>query len=199
MKLQLSSLYRRRGAGKPKAEEAPKRSRRGQSLVETALVLPFLILLLSVIIEAGLAINDWIRVNDAARDGARFAVDAGSASDVSGLVTSKLVGIDFGTSKLTVGSNNLNVYLIKGTTDATGHISAAAWTADTNHVYGAGGAATKLSKTTIENALAANGKNPNNVPFVIVEVDYLYTPLLGTLIAPNTKLAMSSYALIQQY
>ena len=47
---------------------------RGQSMTELALVLPVLVLLLSII-EGGFAINAWIRVNSAARDATRFAMD----------------------------------------------------------------------------------------------------------------------------
>jgi TadE-like protein len=198
MKLLLPRRFgQRQAAIEPTIAKSRGGCRPGQSLVETALLMPFLLILLSVVIEAGLAINAWIRVNDAARDATRFAVDAGRSNDVSSLVLSKLQGIDFGSNS--TGSNNLNVYLIKGITDNSGQITDSAWAADTNHVYGPGGGAASLGKVTLLNRLAANGENPDNVPFVIVEVDFNYTPLLGTLIAPTSKLPMTSYALIQQY
>lgn len=67
--------------------------RRGQSTVEMALVLPLLIVLFSVIVEASLAFNSWMRVNTAARDSTRFLLDAGRVSDVTDIVRNKLTGL----------------------------------------------------------------------------------------------------------
>jgi Flp pilus assembly protein TadG len=50
------------------------RSERGQSLVETALVLPLLILISVGIFEFGRAYQTWQVVTNAAREGARMAV-----------------------------------------------------------------------------------------------------------------------------
>lgn len=201
MKLQLPKLNKRQRSTHPPPSSPLRRRRRGQSLVEAALLLPFLILLFSIVIEAGLAINAWIRVNTAARDATRFVVDAGRSNDASSLVLSKLVGINFGTDRSSVGSRDLDVFVIKGTTNSAGHISAAAWASGTEHVYDGNSDASPvhLVRTTIENRLAANGKNPSNVRFVIVEVDFNYTPLLATLMSPTAKMPMNSYAVIQQY
>ncbi len=49
--------------------------RRGQSLVEMALVLPFLLVLLSSMAEFGFAFNRYVNVVEAVREGARFGVD----------------------------------------------------------------------------------------------------------------------------
>jgi Flp pilus assembly protein TadG len=51
-----------------------RRSRRGQALVEFALLLPFLLLLLLGVIEMGRAWNAKQVLTDAAREGARLAV-----------------------------------------------------------------------------------------------------------------------------
>jgi Flp pilus assembly protein TadG len=48
---------------------------RGQSLVETAFLLPILLILLSGLIEFGFMINQYMTVLDAERNAARFAVD----------------------------------------------------------------------------------------------------------------------------
>src|SRR5438445_464265 len=95
------------------------RPSRGQSLVEMALILPLLILFLSVIIEGGLALNAWLRVNTAARDAARFALDAGPPNQVATLALTKLMGVDFGSSKEISGSVNIDVYVINGLTDSS--------------------------------------------------------------------------------
>jgi hypothetical protein len=47
---------------------------RGQSMVELALILPFLILLLAATVEAGFALRDYLMVQSVNREGARFAV-----------------------------------------------------------------------------------------------------------------------------
>ena len=49
------------------------RGERGQSLVETALVVPFLLLLLAVVVDAARAFDAFIVLTNAAREGARFA------------------------------------------------------------------------------------------------------------------------------
>lgn len=49
------------------------RRERGQSLVETAIVVPILLLLLAAIIDFGRAFDTYIVLTNAAREGARFA------------------------------------------------------------------------------------------------------------------------------
>jgi hypothetical protein len=204
VKLSLSNRHRQQhaAAGAPQNATAPAGkagARRGQSLVEAALILPLLVLFLSVVIEAGLALNAWIRVNTAARDATRFALDAGRPDAVGSLTLTKLAGIDFGSSKAISGSGNIDIYQISGLTDGSGNIPNDTTHWNVNHSYdgdGSGGNPT-VTRTTISNRIKATG-SPGNIPFVIVEVDFKYTPLLATLIRPNTKLPMMSYAIIQQ-
>lgn len=172
---------------------------RGQSLVELALLLPLIIAFLSVVIEGGLAINAWIRVNSAARDATRFALDAGPPDQVATLALTKLMGVDFGSSREITGSGNIDVYIIKGLSDGSGNIPNDATHWSVNHVYdgdNSGGSPT-VTRAAIKTRIAQQG-DPADIPFVITEVDFRYTPLLATLIAPNTKLPISSYAIIQQ-
>lgn len=49
------------------------RSEKGQSMVEFALLLPILILILLMIIEGGLIFGGYLELQNAARDGARYA------------------------------------------------------------------------------------------------------------------------------
>ncbi|HDD25070.1 MAG TPA: hypothetical protein ENF52_06510 [Chloroflexi bacterium] len=51
-----------------------ERQERGQSMLELALVLPFLILLLVGTVEAGFALRDYLMTQSANREGVRFAV-----------------------------------------------------------------------------------------------------------------------------
>jgi hypothetical protein len=189
-------------AGEPGTPGLRARSRRaisGQSLVEAALVLPLIVLFLSVVIEGGLALNAWIRVNTAARDATRFALDEARPNDVGALVLTKLSGIDFGSSRDISGSLNIDVYQINGLTDANGDIpnDATHWKVTPIVIHNS--PTPSIDPTTISNRIKSqSGSDPTNVPFVIVEVDFQYTPLLSALIAPNAKLPMYSYAIIQQ-
>ena len=56
------------------------KNKKGQSLVETALVLPIIVLILTGIIDFGLMFNNYLVITSASREGARNA--AVGASDV---------------------------------------------------------------------------------------------------------------------
>ncbi|NMA66756.1 MAG: pilus assembly protein [Clostridiaceae bacterium] len=56
---------------------------RGQSLVETAIVLPILLLLIMGIIDFGLLFNNYILISNAAREGARKAALGGDDSEIT--------------------------------------------------------------------------------------------------------------------
>ncbi len=64
------------------------RSEEGQAIVETALVLPFLLLLILGMIEFGWILNGQITITSAAREGARTAVVYESAPLAQNAVTS---------------------------------------------------------------------------------------------------------------
>jgi len=163
--------------------------KRGQSTVEMALVLPLIVVLLSIVIEAGLALNTWIRVNTAARDATRFALDAGRPGDIASLVLNKMEG--FNTS-----SNVLDVYIITGTTSGGGSVNS--WSVD--HRYGSRTGGPNVTQNSIQSKLTypPDPSANQNLEFTVVEVDYKYTPLLATLIARNSWLPMTSYAIVQQ-
>jgi Flp pilus assembly protein TadG len=57
------------------------RKERGQSLVEFALMLPFMVTLLLGVVELGNGLNSYITVVDAARDGARLGSRGDSANN----------------------------------------------------------------------------------------------------------------------
>lgn len=170
---------------------------RGQSVVEMALTLPLLVLLFAVLIDGGLALNSWMRVNTAARDGTRFALDAGRNNDVRDLVMSKLNGLD---------ATQVDIYIIKDTTDANGTIQTPGgngmwYPASVVYHYGPGNASKpNLQPGTIQNRLVVPGDATanKNVPFTIVEVDYQYATLLGSFIKRPT-ITMTSFAIVQQY
>ena len=55
---------------------SPSRHTRAQSLVETAILLPFLLLILSGLIEFGFLLNRYLVLLDAVRNAARFSSDS---------------------------------------------------------------------------------------------------------------------------
>ncbi len=55
---------------------------RGQSLVETAIILPIIILIVMGIIEFGLLFNNYIIIANASREGARKAALGGTDSEI---------------------------------------------------------------------------------------------------------------------
>jgi Flp pilus assembly protein TadG len=181
---------------KSKIQNRLREAQRAQSTLEMALVLPILVLLLSVVIEGGLALNAWMRVTTAARDATRFALDAGRPDDISRLVREKLAGVEFGTARTYTQSLQLDIYIVEGATDNSGTIST--WTVD--HRYGVGSATPRVQRSTIQSRLNSQGAGVSrNIEFTIVEVDFRYMPLTSTLVARGTGIPMSSYAIVEHY
>ena len=77
-----------------RASGKQKRRERGQSLVETAVVLPILLLLLAATVDFGRAFDAYIVLTNAAREGARFgAVNPElTAEEVHDLVVTDIMG-----------------------------------------------------------------------------------------------------------
>lgn len=63
-----------------------KRSQRGTTMVEMAIAVVFFFMLVFGIIEFALGYFSWARINEAARDGARYAIVNNPVTDISGLV-----------------------------------------------------------------------------------------------------------------
>lgn len=76
--------------------------KKGQALVETALVLPFVILILLGIIDFGILFNNYLIVNNASREGARNAVVGASDSAIFLLVTDITQTLDQSKITLTI-------------------------------------------------------------------------------------------------
>ena len=58
------------------------KNKKGQSLVEFALVLPLILLILMGIVEFGLMFNSYLTINNASREGARLASVGGTDVEV---------------------------------------------------------------------------------------------------------------------
>ncbi len=69
---------------------SPKFARRGQAVVEFALVLPLVLILMISVFEFARAWNIQQVLTDAAREGARVAVVGSGAGESSGVITTKV-------------------------------------------------------------------------------------------------------------
>jgi Flp pilus assembly protein TadG len=67
---------------------------KGQSLVETALILPVLLLLLTGIIDFGLLFNSYLVVSNASREGARHAAVGDSDAQIRAVAGNAAATLD---------------------------------------------------------------------------------------------------------
>ena len=67
---------------------------KGQSLVETALVLPILLLILMGIIDFGMMFNNYLIVSNASREGARNAAVGATDSEINAIVSNVVSTLD---------------------------------------------------------------------------------------------------------
>jgi Flp pilus assembly protein TadG len=74
-----------------------KRSKKGQSLVEMAMIAPFLVMILLLVIDFGRAAYDYATLAGAAREGARTAITTGNSrpdnNRVIGAVEQNAIGL----------------------------------------------------------------------------------------------------------
>lgn len=71
-----------------------RRSQRGQSLVETALVLPVLLIIVLGIFDFGRAIFAYNAVSNSAREGVRLAIVKQNATEVEAEAKRSAIGLD---------------------------------------------------------------------------------------------------------
>jgi Flp pilus assembly protein TadG len=75
---------------------------KGQSLVETALVLPVLLLILTAIIDFGLLFNNYLLVGNASREGARKASVGGTDTEVISTIHNSTTTLDPAKLKISI-------------------------------------------------------------------------------------------------
>jgi Flp pilus assembly protein TadG len=75
-------------------------SKKGQSLVEAAIILPILILLVMGIIDFGLLFNNYIQISNASREGARKAALGGTDAEIVQTIQNMTTTLDL--SKLNI-------------------------------------------------------------------------------------------------
>ncbi len=81
---------------------------KGQSMVETALILPIILLILFGIIEFGRIFNAYIIIGNASREGARHAVVGGSDSDIIGTINYNTSTLDATAISITITPSSAN-------------------------------------------------------------------------------------------
>lgn len=69
-------------------------NQRGQSIVETALILPIIILILTGIIDFGLLFNNYLVITNASREAARNAAVGATDTDINTLVANMTSTLD---------------------------------------------------------------------------------------------------------
>jgi Flp pilus assembly protein TadG len=139
-------------------------SERGQSLVEYAFMVPFLVLLIINIVNFGAFFYDWIEVANAVRTGAQYGVlssasagglTAATGTQIAALITSDMASLP-GTPTVSVcENNNGTLSTLTGTCSLTG-----------------------------AHAVPADPEAPNYI-LLTVDVTYTYTPLTGALSFPK--------------
>lgn len=70
------------------------RNKKGQSLVETAIVLPLVLLLLMAIIDFGFLFNNYIVISNASREAARKGSLGGTDTEITQLIQSYTTTLD---------------------------------------------------------------------------------------------------------
>lgn len=103
-------------------QRGPRSAESGQSLVETALVLPILILILAIVVDAGRLFDAAIVLVQAAREGARFATVRPelSVEEVEDLVVQDVLGSGTNITHMAdFGTREEDVTVIFGSTAVT--------------------------------------------------------------------------------
>lgn len=90
-----------------------RKNTRGQSLVETAIILPILVLIIVGIIEFGLLLNNYILITNASREGARKAALGGTDSEIVQVVENMSTTLDI--SKMTIAVSPASSHRRHGT------------------------------------------------------------------------------------
>jgi Flp pilus assembly protein TadG len=76
------------------------KKQKGQALVEFAIILPIVILVLMAILEFGIMLNTYLKIENAAREGARAGIVGKSYTEIGTLVTT--ISPSLNSSKMSV-------------------------------------------------------------------------------------------------
>jgi Flp pilus assembly protein TadG len=88
-----------------------KRSQRGQSLVEFALVLPFFALLMLGILDFGWALKSYVTLTNSAREGARLGITGATSTQVASRVVTHSTGMLTSSNVVACGTSTTNSFI----------------------------------------------------------------------------------------
>lgn len=127
----------------------------GQSLVETAIILPIILLILAGTVEIGYIAVTQNRVSTAARIGARFGANGGEDAGIRSVILNSV------TQTLDLNSGIWDIWTIRALTDQYGNIPNAQANFQMTHIYGNGLTTDFTATTTItaQNALRIRMQN----------------------------------------
>ena len=146
----------------------PLERERGQGLVEMVLVLPFLLVLLVGVVEAGVALNRQLTVINAAREGARFGAFGAKADDIyqeTKDATSDMFDFEV--------DNSVVVVINAETND-----NCNAFDEWSEEIYPTGAAVPHVTQAEVLQELQQEG-NCGNLKVVVVDVRYDHQSMLG--------------------
>lgn len=83
-----------------------KKNNRGQSLVETALVLPIILLMLLGILEFGRILSAWMIITHGSREGARLASLGGTNTQITARVKAVSNTLNLGSMTVTISPSS---------------------------------------------------------------------------------------------
>ena len=141
---------------------------KGQGLVEMMLILPFLLILVVGIVEAGVALNRQLIVVNAAREGARFGAFGAAPGDIHAqtlLATSQMIEFT---------EDNAVIAVIHATTNEDGN-GFEEWIVN---VYPDDATVPHVTPEEVLAQLSVEG-DPTGVRLIIVDVRYDHQSLLG--------------------
>ncbi len=157
-----------------------RRRERGQSMVETAIFFSMLLILLVGVIEVAVAVNAYLVVVNAAREGARYAVSDFNRTnqEIAAFTKGNATALNLNSSNSTIIVTRVNT-----TTDGSGNITLTAYTATYEPTLGTD--ASRFNQTNVLSRLSnVSTKVAGDDEFVIVEFFYSYPFFLAQVSIP---------------
>lgn len=149
-----------------------QRKQRGQSMVETALFFTILITILTGVVEVAVAVNAYLKVINAAREGARYAASRFDTTDVTASMAATADWVKTTASPLSLTSSNATIIVTYVTTlTANGSVTITGYQVYTDPNLGSD--ASHFTSTEIQNRLNQAGTGVNGEDKLII-VEFIY-------------------------
>jgi hypothetical protein len=157
-------------------------NRNGQSLVETSIMLPILLIILVGIVELGFALANQMTVTTSAREGARYGARFGPTNEQE--VNDAILDVVHETPSqiFSLDETRADVYVARAKTDDTGHIdpSSTNFNASSYWVFEPLQDVASVPGTLVTpDQIAADLQNEPNIAVIVVQVFYDHRSVLG--------------------